>query len=483
MTTHLRRVSRRAFPGLAAFAGVMLAVLQASVSAATDSPDKSPTPASAPLALDEVWSGHPVRFALVTERGHQFAAYYDKDRRITVAGRRLGDKEWTKFQPEGKPLPHRKRDSNVTGWDSHNYLALALDRDGYLHLSGNMHNDPLIYYRSSRPFDVTSLERLDRMTGRLENEVTYPVFFNNPAGDLLFRYRDGGSGRGSDIYNIYDPDTKSWRNLLSSTLLDGQGKRNAYALDPVLGPDGYFHLVWMWRDNPDCSTNHTLSYARSRDFIHWEKSDGTLIELPITLERGEVIDPSPVKGGLINMTFNLGFDKDKRPVVVYHRYDKDGRSQIFAARPARDGGSWDVSQISDWDFRWSFSGWGSMNPEVLVGPPLWSAGHNALFVDFVTKHAPGSGRWKIAPDTLRAIETAPPAADVLPSAEMRATSDFPGMEVQTTVSSDQATRWVLRWETLPIDRDRPRENIPLPSQLKLYQMPDTGAAGARRIGS
>ncbi|MEY4488677.1 MAG: hypothetical protein RIQ79_1185, partial [Verrucomicrobiota bacterium] len=112
----------------------------------------TPSGILADLPVDAVWSGHPVSFAFLTERGHQFIAYYDSERRITVAGRRLDETAWTKVHPEGVALPGRGgRVSNITGWDSHNYLALILDRDGYLHLSGNMHNDPLCYYRSSRP--------------------------------------------------------------------------------------------------------------------------------------------------------------------------------------------------------------------------------------------------------------------------------------------------------------------------------------------
>lgn len=184
------------------------------------------------IFVDHVWTGHPVSFAFLTEHGHQFVAYYDAERRITIAGRKLDNAEWTCVHPPGIPLVNRGRDSNVTEWDSHNYLALALDRDGCLHVSGNMHNDLLIYYRTDKPLDVCTLQRLDRMTGEREHECTYPVFFKNGAGDLLFRYRDGGSGRGSDLYNIYDPATRTWRRQINVPLLEGGGVRNAYALDP-----------------------------------------------------------------------------------------------------------------------------------------------------------------------------------------------------------------------------------------------------------
>jgi hypothetical protein len=436
----------------------------------------------ADLPVDQVWAGHPVSFAFLTEKGHQFIAYYDAERRMTVASRRLDQNTWTKTYPEGVPLPNRGRKSNVTGWDSHNYLALALDKEGYLHLSGNLHNDPLIYYRSLRPLDASSFERLDRMTGQRENNTTYPVFFKTGEGDLLFRYRDGGSGNGSDIYNRYDTVTREWTNVLSTPLLDGQGQRNAYALSPILGPDGRFHLVWMWRDTPDCATNHTLSYARSLDFVRWEKCDGTPIPLPITLEKAEVIDATPVRQGLINMTFNLGFDTLFRPVVVYHRYDDKGKSQAYAARPVADDSHWAITQISDWDFRWQFSGGGSITAEVTLGAATLQA-DRSLLVDFSTTHSAGAGRWRLDPYSLRRTATLPPPASVLPPELNVASDTFPGLEVQTTVSRDQGRRWVLRWETLPRNRDQPRPSAPPPSAMRVYELPDADTGGAMRVGS
>ncbi len=52
---------------------------------------------------------------------------------------------------------------------------------------------------------------------------------------------------------------------------------------------------------------------------------------------------------LINMTYELGWDAEKRPVAAYHRYDTNGRSQIFVSR-ADGRGNWQTRQISDWEF-------------------------------------------------------------------------------------------------------------------------------------
>jgi len=419
--------------------------------------------------IDRVWSGHPVGFAFLTERGHQFIAYYDAGRRITLLGRKLTDPGWTRVQPPGVPVPKRGRDSNVIGWDSHNSLRLALDRDGCLHLSGNLHVDPLVYYRTRTPFDVSTLERHDRMTGEREDRCTYPVFFKNAAGELLFRYRDGGSGDGSDLYNRYDTTTRTWRRLLDRPLLDGEGQRNAYSIQPTLGPDGLFHLVWMWRETPDASTNHSLCYARSRDLVHWEDHRGQPLTLPITLATSDVVDPAKEKEGLINMTMALGFDSAQRPVVSYHRYDARGNSQVFAARPHRDGG-WRAQQVSDWTFRWAFSGGGSLEAEVTVGAAR-AEKDGSLILPYSTKLL-GGGRWRLQAENLARVEQLPALPPALPAHLLRAQSSYPGMEVQTLLSSGAGRRWVLRWETLGRNRDRPREVSPPPSELRLYELPE-----------
>ena len=439
-------------------------------------------PAAAPSGqlIDHVWAGHPVGFALLTERGHQFVAYYDSERKLTVLGRKLPDGKWARIQPEGVPRPARKRASNELGWDSHNSLRLALDRDGRLHLSGNMHVDPLVYYRTREPFDVATLERLDRMTGEREQRCTYPLFFRNAGGELLFRYRDGQSGNGADIYNIYDTASRTWRRLLDTPLLEGEGERNAYAHEPALGPDGRFHLVWVWRETPDCATNHTLSYARSRDLVHWENSRGEPLPLPITLRTGEVIDPAKPGGGLINMTFNLGFDAAKRPLVVYHRYDAQHRSQAYLARPRSDAGGardWEVHALSNWDFTWAFSGGGSIAAEVRIASPRLERDGN-LLIDFTTK-AVGAGRWRVRPDTLEVIASLPPRPTTLPR-ELRKPAAA-GMELHTLASAFNGRRYYLRWETLPPNRDRPRASAPPPSELRFYEFAEADVGAVREL--
>jgi hypothetical protein len=428
------------------------------------------------ILIDRVWAGHPVPFALLVERGHQWVAYYDAERRIVVTGRKLPDGPWSRIRPEGRPVPNRDHTSNAVGWDSHNYLQLALDRDGCLHLSGNMHADPLVYYRTRAPFDVTTLERFDRMTGELETKVTYPVFFKNTAGDLLFRYRDGGSGNGSDYYNLYVPATRTWRRFLATPLHGGEGERNAYATAPLLGPDGRFHVLWVWRETPDAATNHSLSYARSRDLLHWESSASRPVTLPITLAKSDVVDPAKPGGGLINMVRELGFDPQGRPLATYHRYDAQGNSQAYVARPNAAGG-WDVHQLSNWKFRWAFSGGGSIAADVTLGRPQPQK-DGTVMINYTTKAA-GSGRFQLNGDTLAVIAKLPPAPSVIPAALRKVRSTAPGLAVQLQTQHTDGRTWVLRWETQGKNRDRPQASTPPPSELRLYDFADSPSENPR----
>lgn len=426
------------------------------------------------ILIDRVWSGHPVNFHILTERGHQFIAYFDSERRLTVTGRSLGETVWTTVRPEGVEVAGRNRMSNVTGWDTHNYLTMALDREGFLHLSGNMHADPLVYYRTSSPFDLTTLERIDHMTGKLEHKVTYPRFFTNDSGDLIFRYRDGGSGNGSDLYNIHDPKTHEWRRLFEGPLLDGEGERSGYSPGPQRGPDGRYHLLWMWRETPDAMTNHTLSYACSRDLIHWETSSGKPLTRPITMTQAEVIDPAKPGEGLVNMAFALGFDSGRRPVAIYHRFDSEGKSQAFVARPDPEG-RWTPKQISHWNFRWNFSGGGSQEKAIILGSAS-PAENGGLLASFSTKQA-GSGRWRLDEKTLDLIETLPASTSTHPAGFEKPVGTFPGLTVRTLMSQSEEDRWVLRWETLGPNRDLRRREAPPPSELRLYQSPLCKAHG------
>lgn len=402
------------------------------------------------LLIDQVWSGHPVGFALLTEAPHQFIAYYDSSRAMIIKHRQLGSSDWKK-----RTLPE------TIGWDSHNYISLALDRKGHLHVSGNMHADPLVYFQASEPYDINSLVRRDSLIGNLEARATYPKFFSDPDGDLIFTYRDGGSGNGNQIYNRYDPDSGAWSRLLDQPLVDGKGEMNAYLHGPILGPDEYYHLLWVWRDTPDAATNHDISYARSKDLIHWEQSDGNKQPLPITFDNCEIIDPVPAGGGMINGNVVIGFDLEDRPVVSYHKFDPQGNTQIFNAKKTVE--EWQIQQATQWGFRWEFGGRGSIGKRVGLDPvQIQEQGLTQNYwIDTI-----GTRQFLLDPEKLSVVEELPYDKGYPESLE-KVRSDFPGMEVQIkTERTSDGHLYVLRWETLGRNRDRPRTG-PLPEASSL----------------
>jgi hypothetical protein len=418
----------------------------------------NPLPPTQPIvrSLDvaPVWSAHPVSFALLTHESRQYVAYYDADRVLTVAVRELNSPTWKTVK-----LPV------TTGWDSHNYIALGLDRTGQLHLSANMHVKPLVYFRTKSAGDITTFARVSAMTGRAEDRVTYPIFFQDAHGALLFTYRSGSSGRGDQIYNRYDDAKQTWSRLLDTALTQGGSRASAYLYGPVLGPDGWFHLCWVWRLTPDCSTNTDPSYARSRDLVHWENSRGQPLTLPITPDTSDVIEHLGPKSGIINNNIVLGFDAHGRAIVSYHKFDEHGFTQIYNARS--ENGAWHIVRASDWDYRWNFSGEGSIDFEIrLEGPRPASDGH----LQQSYWHArEGAGQWILDDATLKPLQTVPAKA----AAQLE--SIIPGMTVNWAEDSGEAPgaphRFMLRWETLGNNRDLPRTGTPpAPTMLRVVEL-------------
>lgn len=423
--------------------------------------------AAAPLAAAEprvaraidvapVWSGHTVGFDFLTHGNQQFVAFYDADRRMTVGVRKPGESAW-RFER----LPQELK------WDSHNYVTLAIDDDGYIHLSGNMHVVPLVYFRTTRPLDIGAFERIPAMVGRNEARCTYPRFLRGADNRFLFTYRDGSSGNGNQIYNVYDLKSRAWSRLHDTPFTDGQGDVNAYFHGPVKGPDGYFHLCWVWRDHGGCETNHDLSYARSKDLVRWETSTGKPVALPMTMKTAEVVDPVPARGGIINGNNKIGFDSAGRVILSYHKFDERGLTQAYTAR--LEDGKWVIRQTSDWKYRWFFQGGGTIPFEIRIGA-VHRDRQGALLLDYMHVKE-GDGVWVLDEKTLRPV-AARGKERRWPQSLERVESSFPGMEVRLQPSAGKGgERYILRWETLGPNRDRPREGpLPPPAMMRVYEL-------------
>lgn len=259
--------------------------------------------------VGEGWANNSVntvifrRNSLDSDHEYQFTAYYDGEGNLILGKRKLGSNEW-----ETEVTPYQ---GNVK--DAHNTISIALDGDGYLHVSWDHHDNQLRYAKSKDPFSLDLGEKIF-MTGKEEDKVTYPEFHRLPDGNLIFMYRSGASGRGNLVMNKYDLTTKKWSQL-HQNLIDGEGERNAY-WQAYIDNQGTVHLSWVWRESWDVATNHDMAYARSRDGgITWEKSSGDAYSLPITASSAEYAWEIPQNSSLINQTA-MAADEEGNPYIV-----------------------------------------------------------------------------------------------------------------------------------------------------------------------
>ncbi|WP_321519429.1 BNR repeat-containing protein [uncultured Bacteroides sp.] len=411
------------------------------------------------LKISDVPADFPVNFALYTKGNHQYVAYYDTLHQMVLASRKLNQKKWY----------YKALDTKVP-WDSHNYISLFVDEAGYIHVVGNMHSSPMVYFKSNEPWEIRSMQAVHHMTGKEEDVTTYPEFMYGPKGEILFHYRYGRSGNGYEVFNVLNVSSQKWSRLIDKPLIDGEGERNAYMQGPILGPDGYFHLLWVWRETPDCSSNHTLSYARSKDLIHWESVNGEKAGFPITLKDScLVVDATPEKGGLINIGIKLGFDSSNHVIVGYHKYDDKGNTQLYFSR--YEGSKWKAVKQTNWNYRWDFKGGGTVVNELLIDAPVVKDGK--VFM--------GYHRLNLKDAQIVADEStfAPLSEKPIPSAYPKKMeileSAYPGMLVykikDSGVAGDKNTQYVLRWEALSPNRDQKRTGkLPQPSVLWIYEL-------------
>lgn len=202
----------------------------------------------------------------------------------------------------------------------------------------------------------------------------------------------------------------------------------------------------------------------------WYSGTGAPLTLPITFaDVGTVVDPAPMNGGIINGNTRLGFDSLKRPMVSYHKFDQNGNTQIYNAR--LEEGRWVICQASDWDYRWEFSGGGTIIFEIGLSG-VSSHGEGTLRQSYTHKKY-GSGAWLLDEKDLHVLGPLklPPA---YPPGMGKVESTFEGMAIRRAADSgtpgEPGIRYFLQWETLPQNRDKPREGALPPSRLRVVKM-------------
>ena len=393
------------------------------------------------LLVDSVWAANKVSFALRTVGDKQFVAYYDKERIMTVASRELGSHAWQK-----KKLPSQLK------WDSHNYVAMGIDEKGYIHISGNMHVNPLVYFRSTKPYDINSLVEINKMLDDEESDVTYPKFFYDGNDRLYFSYRSGTCGNGNVLINQYNPSEGEWIRYLKKPLFEGIEKdddRAAYHRS-VKDSKGNFHYIWMWRWTPEVATSHQICYATTPDLLNWKNAAGDKVNLPFRPDNQKlIVDPTPSKGGMHNSKYQLILTPEEEPIIAYLKYDVEGLTQLYLAK--FENGQWLNKQISNWNFRWKFVGGGDKMSKGASFSFEGFTNDDELVINWDNETG-DSGEYIVDIKSLKVIQKDHNLVPNFPSNIKDKISKNPKLLVAIQNDSGQAPnpdeRYVLKWEAM-----------------------------------
>lgn len=300
---------------------------------------------------DDGWANNSVnavvfrKNALTTFKGVQYAAFYNSSQQVVLAKRNINSANW-----QVTVSPYR---GDAT--DAHKSISIMVDGDGYLHVAWGQHNNTLNYARSVTAGSL-ELGKKEPMLTLKENKVSYPEFYRLKDGNLLFLYRDGGSGNGNLMINRYNLKTKAW-NRVQDNLIDGEGKRNAY-VQTAIDDKGTIHLSWVWRESPDVASNHDLCYAKSIDGGQtWQNSKGQNYQLPIKAENAEYAWLIPQQHELINQT-SMNIDQYGNPyIATYWRNDGSKIPQYQVVY--LENGVWKVNSLNTRKTAFSLSGGGT----------------------------------------------------------------------------------------------------------------------------
>jgi autotransporter-associated beta strand protein len=317
----------------------------------------------------------------VTDGNYQFVSFYNNtsggENAIMIGRRAIGSSTWSVYNT-GIDLAS----SLIT--DDHNVIALAVDSNGFMHMGWGMHNVSLDYAISNTTVTGSTLSSLTFTqqtaanaptlfpdSGSTTNEATYPQFYNIPnSPDLLFTYRNGGSGGGSgngnEYFDIYNPTTKTWTN---NFVINGeQTSVNAYLNSMSYTSTGNLLASWTWRATPNWQSNSNIMFAQSPDNgVTWFQQGGTTqYTLPIiqsgtpSTSVAQVIKSLPQNTSFINQTSQT-VDANNNPFIA--TYWAPGTTGTTNANNAPNsttnnpnlqymlvyytGTTWMTSQISD----------------------------------------------------------------------------------------------------------------------------------------
>ena len=277
---------------------------------------------------------------LLSHEGYQYAVWYhtDSDQDIFIGRRNLNGSTW-EIIDTGFDMEVGNQD-----WNSHNVVSMGISGDGRIHLAFDHHVDPLRYVTTDVGVATSAGGTWDSSIFNAERSslnvggsniprITYPRF-TNVGDDLVFTYRDFGSGNGDHRIANYNSQTGQW----SGTRFVTKGRSTGQTYDdannnPSTGRNSYhngfhadrfgrLHTTWTWRESTQ-DGNHDIMYAYSDDKgVTWRNTSGQLVgtnSSPITLNSNVEIADLDRRQAVLNQQGQIVDDDGGVHALMFHR--------------------------------------------------------------------------------------------------------------------------------------------------------------------
>jgi hypothetical protein len=292
--------------------------------------------------------------------------------------------------------------------DQHNACSIALDKNGYIHLTYDQHNSPLKYYKSTLPRFPMAWSALLSMLGTNETVVTFPLLFTNPVnGELYFTFQKGGGASDDQYFYHYNVGIATWEAAAGTGAAGALTNYNALNSLPVFLSglpqwDKSGNLWFNWQLGNDttpffgCGSGAaTPHYPCGQYLVEWNgnsfvKFGGGAQSMPITLA-----NLSPVytvnTGNEPNFTIldSISIDSNGTLFLPYSDVDGSGFLQVYVVESST--GSFVNHQLTNNTFAFTppvGAGW--LGP----GSPSLPGGH----VQSITAFSSGTCTYVMYPD-------------------------------------------------------------------------------------
>ena len=290
---------------------------------------------------------------LLSEQGCGRATGYAEANKIVTHGPHT-HVAWLDSPEEGFRVRIRTLNRNTGEWsptftvgqahDNHGGPALTIDSRGFLHIVYHPHHHAMRYRKSKRPGDASEWGEEIEFGERL----TYPTLVCGQDDTLVFTGRRSFSDRPWQVELWKCRSGEEWQR--QGAILASRHKGYAHFQESLAwGPDHRtLHLCCRFHENSNKKAYgrlQTVAYLFSPDAGEtWRRSDGTIVELPVTAESADVLANGGVDQKQTLRAGAMAVDSEGRAHVVYTVEEK-GKGQTYVARPNGDG-TWERSELS-----------------------------------------------------------------------------------------------------------------------------------------